>query len=142
MSSGRASPGSRSITRSSDRPASSSWRSHNLSNALILGSVLVFVILILFLFEWRTALISLVAIPLSLMAAAMVLYVRDVTINTMILAGFVISVGVVVDDAIIDVENITRRLRQARLEGSHAIDRVDRPRRRRSRSAARSSTRR
>jgi CzcA family heavy metal efflux pump len=91
---------------------------HNLSNALILGSVLVFVILIVFLFEWRTALISLVAIPLSLMAAAMVLYARDVTINTMILAGFVISVGVVVDDAIIDVENITRRLRQARLEGS------------------------
>ncbi len=91
---------------------------HNLSNALILGSVLVFVILIIFLFEWRTALISLVAIPLSLMAAAMVLYIRDVTINTMILAGFVISVGVVVDDAIIDVENITRRLRLARLEGS------------------------
>ncbi len=91
---------------------------HNLSNALILGSVLVFVILILFLFEWRTALISLVAIPLSLMAAAMVLWVRDVTINTMVLAGFVISVGVVVDDAIIDVENITRRLRQARTEGS------------------------
>jgi CzcA family heavy metal efflux pump len=91
---------------------------HNLSNALILGSILVFVILVVFLFEWRTALISLVAIPLSLMAAAMVLYVRDVTINTMILAGFVISVGVVVDDAIIDVENITRRLRQARLEKS------------------------
>jgi CzcA family heavy metal efflux pump len=91
---------------------------HNLSNALLLGSVLVFVILVIFLFEWRTALISLVAIPLSLMAAAMVLYVRDVTINTMILAGFVISVGVVVDDAIIDVENITRRLRQHRLEGS------------------------
>jgi CzcA family heavy metal efflux pump len=91
---------------------------HNLSNALIIGSILVFAILILFLFEWRTALISLVAIPLSLMAAAMVLWVRDVTINTMILAGFVISVGVVVDDAIIDVENITRRLRQARLEGS------------------------
>jgi CzcA family heavy metal efflux pump len=91
---------------------------HNLSNALILGSVLVFVILIIFLFEWRTALISLVAIPLSLMAAALVLYLRDVTINTMILAGFVISVGVVVDDAIIDVENITRRLRIARLEGS------------------------
>ena len=90
----------------------------NLSNALLLGSILVFAVLILFLFEWRTALISLVAIPLSLMAAAMVLYVRDVTINTMILAGFVISVGVVVDDAIIDVENITRRLRQHRLAGS------------------------
>jgi Cu/Ag efflux pump CusA len=90
----------------------------NLSNALLVGSVLVFVILVLFLFEWRTALISLVAIPLSLMAAAMVLYVREVTINTMILAGLVISVGVVVDDAIIDIENITRRLRQHRLAGS------------------------
>jgi len=87
---------------------------HNLSNALILGSVLVFAILLLFLFEWRTALISLVAIPLSLMAAAMVLWVRDVTINTMVLAGFVISVGVVVDDAIIDIENIVRRLRIAK----------------------------
>jgi CzcA family heavy metal efflux pump len=90
----------------------------NLSNALLIGSVLVFAVLIIFLFEWRTALISLVAIPLSLMAAAMVLYARDVTINTMILAGFVISVGVVVDDAIIDIENITRRLRQHRLAGS------------------------
>ena len=114
----RDSRGSRSIT-TIFRPASFiELAMHNLSNALILGSVLVFVILILFLFEWRTALISLVAIPLSLMAAAMVLWVRDVTINTMVLAGFVISVGVVVDDAIIDVENITRRLRQARLEGS------------------------
>ena len=91
---------------------------HNLSDALILGSVLVFVILILFLFEWRTALISLVAIPLSLMAAAMVLWARDVTINTMVLAGFVISVGVVVDDAIIDVENITRACVRLALEGS------------------------
>ena len=90
----------------------------NLSNALLLGSVLVFIILILFLFDWRTALISLVAIPLSLMAAALVLQVRGTTINTMVLAGLVISVGVVVDDAIIDIENIVRRLRQHRLEGS------------------------
>jgi CzcA family heavy metal efflux pump len=90
----------------------------NLTNALLLGSLLVFIVLIIFLFDWRTALISLVAIPLSLMAAAMVLYVRETTINTMVLAGFVIAVGVVVDDAIIDIENIVRRLRQHRLEGS------------------------
>ncbi len=90
----------------------------NLSNALLLGSVLVFLILILFLFDWRTALISLVAIPLSLMAAVLVLQARGTTINTMVLAGLVISVGVVVDDAIIDIENIVRRLRQHRLEGS------------------------
>lgn len=90
----------------------------NLTSALLIGSLLVFVVLILFLFDWRTALISLVAIPLSLMSAAMVLYAFDVTINTMILAGFVISVGVVVDDAIIDIENIVRRLRLHRLQGS------------------------
>ncbi len=90
----------------------------NLTSALLIGSFLVFVVLILFLFDWRTALISLVAIPLSLMSAALVLHAFDVTINTMILAGLVISVGVVVDDAIIDIENIVRRLRQHRLQGS------------------------
>jgi CzcA family heavy metal efflux pump len=90
----------------------------DLSTALLLGSFLVFLVLLAFLFEWRTALISLVAIPLSLTAAGLVLYMTGATINTMILAGFVIAVGVVVDDAIIDIENITRRLRQHRLEGS------------------------
>jgi CzcA family heavy metal efflux pump len=84
----------------------------NLTLALLLGCLLVIVVLSAFLFEWRTALISLLAIPLSLMAAVLVLYLRGDTINTMILAGLVIAVGVVVDDAIIDVENIWRRLRQ------------------------------
>ena len=86
----------------------------NLTNALLLGSLLVFVVLMLFLFDWRTALISLVAIPLSLAVAGIVLDLRGATINTMVLAGLVIAVGVVVDDAIIDIENIARRLRQAR----------------------------
>jgi Cu/Ag efflux pump CusA len=62
--------------------------------------------------------ITLLAIPLSLVAAIVVLHERGETINTMLLAGLVIAVGVVVDDAIIDVENIVRRLRQHRLEGS------------------------
>lgn len=100
------------------RPASFIERAlGNLTNALLLGSLLVFGVLIVFLFDWRTALISVVAIPLSLMAAALVLELRGVTINTMMLAGLVISVGVVVDDAIIDIENIVRRLRQHRREG-------------------------
>src|SRR6266511_2608111 len=90
---------------------------HNLTNALLLGCLFVILVLALFLFEWRSALISLVAIPLSLVAAGWVLYLRGATINTMILAGLVIAVGVVVDDAIIDIENITRRLRQYRREG-------------------------
>jgi CzcA family heavy metal efflux pump len=89
---------------------------HNLSRALLLGSLLVILILVLFLYDWRAAVISAVAIPLSLLAAGFVLYLRGTTINTMILAGLVISVGVVVDDAIIDVENIVRRLRQHRLD--------------------------
>jgi CzcA family heavy metal efflux pump len=90
----------------------------NLTRALILGCVLVMIVLAAFLFEWRTALISLIAIPLSLVAGGVVLYLNGATINTMILAGFVIAIGVVVDDAIIDVENIVRRLRQYRKEGS------------------------
>jgi CzcA family heavy metal efflux pump len=89
---------------------------HNLSRALLIGSLLVILILVAFLYDWRSAVISAVAIPLSLLAAGYVLYLRDATINTMILAGLVISVGVVVDDAIIDVENIVRRLRLYRIE--------------------------
>jgi CzcA family heavy metal efflux pump len=84
----------------------------NLKLSLLLGCLLVILILVAFLFEWRTALISLVAIPLSLMAAALVLYLRGDSINTMILAGLVIAVGVVVDDAIIGIENVWRRLRE------------------------------
>jgi CzcA family heavy metal efflux pump len=89
----------------------------NLTQALVLGFILVVVILGLFLFEWRVALISLLTIPLSLVATLLVLYWRGATINTMTLAGLVIALGAVVDDAIIDVENITRRLREERLSG-------------------------
>jgi CzcA family heavy metal efflux pump len=91
---------------------------HNLTQALLIGAFLVVLILIAFLYEWRVALISLVAIPLSLVAALLVLYLRGTTINTMVLAGFVVALGSIVDDAIIDVENIVRRLRQHRSEGS------------------------
>jgi CzcA family heavy metal efflux pump len=87
----------------------------NLTQALVIGFILVVVILVLFLFEWRMALISLLTIPLSLVATLLVLYWQGATINTMTLAGLVIALGAVVDDAIIDVENITRRLREERL---------------------------
>ena len=89
----------------------------NLTKALLIGVLLVIAVLMLFLYEWRTALISVVAIPLSLVVAGLVLHQQGVTVNTMVLAGFVISVGVVVDDAIIDIENIWRRLRLARSTG-------------------------
>ena len=90
----------------------------NLTTALLIGVLLVIFIIVAFLFEWRTALISLIAIPLSLIAAILVLDLGDTSINVMVLAGLVVAIGVVVDDAIIDVENIVRRLRQARAEGS------------------------
>ncbi len=86
----------------------------NLQHAMILGCVLVVLILVAFLFEWRTALISLTAIPLSIISAVPVLNRLGGTLNTMVLAGLAIAVGEVVDDAIIDVENIMRRLRQNR----------------------------
>lgn len=94
------------------RPATFIERSlTNLSHSMTLGCSLVIVVLLVFLFDWRCALISATAIPLSLIAAMLVLYWRGGTVNTMVLAGLVIALGEVVDDAIIDVENIMRRLR-------------------------------
>jgi CzcA family heavy metal efflux pump len=90
---------------------------HNLTQALLLGFLLVLVILAAFLFEWRVAVISLLTIPLSLTATLLVLHWTGATINTMTLAGLVIALGAVVDDAIIDVENILRRLREHREAG-------------------------
>jgi CzcA family heavy metal efflux pump len=89
----------------------------DLTRSLLLGIVLVLIVLGVFLFEWRSALISAITIPLSLTAAIVVLYLRGTTINTMVLAGLVIAIGAVVDDGIVDMENITRRLRIYREQG-------------------------
>jgi CzcA family heavy metal efflux pump len=90
----------------------------NLGWSLLIGCVLVVIVLAAFLFDWRTALISSTAIPLSLVAAVLALQAAGVTINTMVLAGLIIALGEVVDDAIIDVENIVRRLRLNRAAGN------------------------
>src|SRR5206468_7856463 len=84
----------------------------NVNRALLIGGVLVVLVLFFFLLDWRTAFISFTAIPLSLLAAVIVLDQLGVTLNTITLGGFAIAIGVVVDDAIIDVENILRRLRE------------------------------
>lgn len=83
-----------------------------LARAMVIGAVLVIVILIAFLRSPRLAAISLTALPLSIVAAIAVLLLRGVTVNGMILGGLAIAVGEVVDDAIVDVENIWRRLRE------------------------------
>lgn len=87
----------------------------HLRTALLIGGVLVIVVLFLFLYDVRTALISATAIPLSLLAAVIVLHRLGVSLNTMTLGGLAIALGEVVDDAIVDVENIFRRLRENRL---------------------------
>lgn len=82
---------------------------------IMIGSVLVITILFLFLFNVRTAFISATAIPLSLLTAIVVLSYFDIGLNIMVLGGLAIALGEVVDDAIIDTENIFRRLRENRL---------------------------
>jgi CzcA family heavy metal efflux pump len=89
----------------------------NLTSSMLIGAMLMVLMLVLFLYSWRTALISVVAIPLSLLTAVLVLDLQGATINTMVLAGFVIALGDIVDDAIVDIENVVRRLRQHRREG-------------------------
>jgi len=84
----------------------------NVIEALRDGAILVVIILLLFLANIRTTMISLTAIPLALITSVFVLEFFDITINTMTLGGMAIAIGVIVDDAIIDVENVFRRLRE------------------------------
>lgn len=91
---------------------------HNVLEALVLGGIFVAAVLTVFLQNWRTAVISLTAIPLSLLSAVIMLQFQGGTINTMTLAGLAIAIGEVVDDAIIDVENVHRRLRENAAAGS------------------------
>lgn len=85
---------------------------HNIRSSLLAGAILVVIVLFLFLFNFRTAAISCTAIPLSLLAAVTILEHLGFSLNTMTLGGLAIAIGEVVDDAVIDVENIFRRLRE------------------------------
>ena len=82
--------------------------------ALLIGGALVIIVLSLFLFDWRTSVISCMAIPLSLLAAVLALQWMGESFNTMTLGGLAIAIGEVVDDAVIGVENVVRRLRENR----------------------------
>lgn len=88
----------------------------NIKKVLTEGALLVIVILFLFLGNVRTTLISITAMPLSLLFAIFALWIFDISINTMTLGGMAIAIGVIVDDAIIDVENVFRRLQENRLK--------------------------
>lgn len=85
---------------------------HNVSRSLIEGSIFVVIVLVLFLMNLRTTFISLLAIPLSLLIAILAMKALGITLNTMSLGGMAIAIGSLVDDAIIDVENVLRRLKE------------------------------
>ena len=89
----------------------------NLSRTLVISAFLIVLVLGIFLYGWRRALISLATIVVSMFAALFVLHLRGETLNSMVLAGLVIALGLVIDDAIVDVERITQRLRQNRQQG-------------------------
>ncbi len=91
---------------------------HDIGTSLLLGGILVVAVLLLFLFNLRTAAISLTVIPLSLLTAVVMLQFLGYGLNTMTLGGLAIAIGEVVDDAVIDVENILRRLRENKLSSN------------------------
>ncbi|MDO5522659.1 MAG: efflux RND transporter permease subunit, partial [Bacteroidia bacterium] len=91
----------------------------NVGNALLEGALFVIIILFLFLASFRTTVISVVAIPLSLLGTIIVLYFLGMNINTMTLGGMTIAIGSLVDDAIIDVENVYKRLKQNHRKPRH-----------------------
>src|SRR5215469_2134368 len=82
----------------------------SLENSLVIAAVLILIVLFLFLRDWRSAFITFISIPLSLLAATAVLDRMGLTLNTMTLGGFAVALGVLVDDAIIGIENVLRRL--------------------------------
>jgi HME family heavy-metal exporter len=87
---------------------------NNVQRVLIEAAIVVAVILFAFLLNWRTTAISLTAIPVSILATAVVFHFAGLSINTMTLGGIAIAIGELVDDAVVDVENIFRRLRENR----------------------------
>ncbi|WP_297062668.1 efflux RND transporter permease subunit [uncultured Duncaniella sp.] len=93
----------------------------NLQESLFIGAIFVIVVLFFFLMNLRTTIISLVALPLSIIVTVLVLHFLGLTINTMSLGGIAIAIGSLVDDAIVDVENVYKRLRERHRSGESVL---------------------
>lgn len=93
----------------------------NLQESLFVGAIFVIVVLFFFLMNLRTTIISLVALPLSIIVTVLVLHFLGLTINTMSLGGIAIAIGSLVDDAIVDVENVYKRLRERHRSGESVL---------------------
>ena len=110
------------VSPSLDRPATFTVAAMSgIARDLVIGALLIALVLVLFLREPRAVLITLVSLPLSLLTAVMVLKAFGASLNTMTLGGLILGLGVVIDDAVIGVENVITHLREA--EHSHAADR-------------------
>jgi Cu/Ag efflux pump CusA len=92
----------------------------NLTWTLVIAAVLLALIVAAFLFQWRTVFIALVTIPVSLVAAALVLDLLGETFNAISFAGLAVAIAIVIDDAVVSVENVARRLRDKRADGAEA----------------------
>lgn len=90
----------------------------NLSSALIISAILMIIAFLAFLFNWRTALVSTVSVLMSLIAAGAVLYVRGTEVNMMIIAGLLLTLVAIIDNAVVDMDNVIRHLRRARKDES------------------------
>jgi CzcA family heavy metal efflux pump len=89
----------------------------NVTDALVIGAILAILVIGAFLYDWRSMLISLISVPLSIFAALVVLHLTGSTINTMVLAGLIVALGLIIDDAVVDLESLMRRLRERSADG-------------------------
>jgi Cu/Ag efflux pump CusA len=86
----------------------------NTVETLIIGFILALLLIILFMVDWRSAVIALVTLPLAMITAALVLHLRGTTFNMVVIAGLVVAIGVIIDDIVVAVDNIMRRVREPR----------------------------